>query len=83
MSVSRLIQMGASGVSEEDDIYADWTHPDIANGVKNTTSFQSPHGIVTNCWRWSYDGTKLFIVGSNTDIHRHTASTAYDITSVS
>jgi hypothetical protein len=84
MSVSRLMQMGASGVlSGEDDIYADWVHPDISSGVKNTTSFLSPHGLNTICWRWSYDGTKLFIVGDNTDIHRHTASTAYDITSVS
>ena len=84
MSLARLIQMGASGVSEEeDDIYADWTHPDIANGVINTTYFASPHGTLTSDFRWSYDGTKLFIAADNTDVHRHTASTAYDITSVS
>jgi len=84
MSIARLMQMARAGVpAGEDDIYADWTHPDIANGVINTTYFQSPHGAFTNCWRWSYDGTKFFIVGDQTDIHTHTASTAYDITSVS
>lgn len=76
--------MGASGVSAgEDDIYADWTHPDIANGVKNTTYFASPHGVSTGLFRWSYDGTKLFLIADSTDVHRHTASTAYDITAVS
>ena len=79
MSVSRLMQMGASRIN---DIYRNWVHPDISSGV-TTSSFLSPHGTVTNCWRWSYDGTKIFIVGDNTDIHRHTASTAYDVTSVS
>lgn len=83
MSLARLIQMGASGVSAEDDIYADWTHPDIANGVKNTTYFASPHGSVTGYFRWSYDGTKFFLIADSNDVHRHTASTAYDITSVS
>ena len=60
-----------------------WTHPDIASGVKNTTYFASPHGAYTGCFRWSYDGTKLFIGADDTDVHTHTASTAWDITTVS
>jgi hypothetical protein len=80
MSVSRLMQMGASRIN---DIYRNWVHPDISSGVTNTTSFLSPHGAFTGRFRWSYDGTKLFIVADSTDVHTHTASTAYDITSVS
>lgn len=80
MSVSRLMQMGSARIN---DPYRNWSHPDIANGVKNTTYFASPHGINTGLFRWSYDGTKLFIMADSTDVHRHTASTAYDITTVS
>ena len=83
MTVSRLIQMSAAGVSVGDDPYANWTHPDIANGVKNTTYFSSPHGLNTQYFRWSYDGTKLFLIADSTDVHRHTASTAWDITTLS
>jgi len=55
----------------------------IATGTKNTTYLASPHGTNTGYFRWSYDGTKFFLIADSNDVHRHTASTAWDITSVS
>ena len=83
MSLARFIQMGAAGVSAGDDPYANWTHPDIANGTLNPTYFQSPHGVVTGYFRWSVTGTEFFLLADNKDLHRHTASTAWDVTSIS
>ncbi len=71
------------GASISNNPYRNWTHPDIANGVKNTTYFQSPHGVNTQYFRWSYDGTKLFLVANGDECHTHTASTAWDITTLS
>jgi len=73
MSVSRLMQMGASGY------LVVWTDPDLANASYDSVSLgisgqnQFPTGLFLKD-----DGTKVYMLGQNT-VYQYALSTAWDI----
>lgn len=82
MSVARLMQMGAAGVSAG-VVYPD---PDIANASydNKTFSFVNQTNGNNNGLFFKPDGTKMFLAeGSNDSIHEYTLSTAFDISTAS
>ena len=79
MSIARLMQMGAAGVSAGGgDV---WTNPDLANASYDSVSFsvagqdEAPQGIF-----FKPDGAKLYIIGdAGNDVNEYDLSTPWDI----
>lgn len=82
MSVARLMQMGAAGVSTA-VVYPD---PDIANASydNKTFSFVTQTTGNNNGLVFKPDGTKMFLVeGTNDSVHEYALSTAFDVSTAS
>jgi len=81
VSVARLMQMGAAGVS----VGPVWTNPDLANASYASKSFSvasqdaNPTGP-----RFKDDGTKMYMQGaSNGYLYQYSLSTAFDVSTAS
>jgi len=82
MSIARLMQMGAAGVSTA-VVYPD---PDIANASydNKTFSFATQTTGNNNGLVFKPDGTKMFLIeGTNDSVHEYALSTAYDVSTAS
>jgi len=83
MSIARLMQMGAAGVSAGGG--DGWTDPDLANASYDSVSFSvaaqetSPTGIF-----FKADGTKMYVIGQiGDDVNEYDLSTGWDISTAS
>jgi len=81
VSVARLMQMGAAGVS----VGPVWTNPDLANASYASKSFSvasqdaNPTGP-----RFKSDGTKMYMQGASTGyLYQYSLSTAFDVSTAS
>ena len=85
MSLARLIQMGASGVSADDDPYANWTDPDIANASYDSVSFSiASQETDPTAVFFKHDGTKMYVAGTVADsVFEYDLSTAFDVSTAS
>jgi sugar lactone lactonase YvrE len=82
MSIARLMQMGAAGVSTA----VVYENPDIANASYDNKTFSFANQTTGNNAGLVFkpDGTKMFMVeGTNDSVHEYSLSTAYDVSTAS
>jgi len=84
MNISRLMRMGAAGVSAGGGGVV-WTDPDLANASYDSVSFSvssqesGPSGLF-----FKPDGTKMYVIGFTDDnVNEYDLSTAWDISNAS
>lgn len=83
MSVARLIQMGAAGVSAGGGGVV-WTDPDIANASQDTTFDVSAQGTNHSDITFNNDGTKMYATdATNNSVYEYNLSTAWDLSTAS
>ena len=83
MSVARLMQQAAAGVSAGGGVV--WTDPDLANASYDSVSFSvaGQDDIPTTVF-FKDDGLSMFVAGNRTDsAYQYTLTTAWDISTAS